>query len=223
MNDQPRVCAWEVGEHFLLFTVGETKAEHLVISSHGGYFPWSGSVPVPAKTELHFMGPHGATLRDPGITASLLSSYLTPYAIVDRFGAHSGQDGSFIERKMAAGSRLTARICDYRMSKYQGPDTSFSESYQDIVRALITNREIRQLQIDAPAVASRMGWSSVIASCDVLTVRNRRTQQPPTFSMLFQSLGKVKIHYGVIKPVLCRSNILSLLAPCYDSKLSSYR
>lgn len=43
------VKAWFLGQQFLLFTEATSKANHLIISTHGGYFPYSSIIPVPQK------------------------------------------------------------------------------------------------------------------------------------------------------------------------------
>lgn len=72
-----------IGDRLYLF-MGNRQAGDLVITSHGGYMPrpefgrqtgnarrvpgLGGWLAVPAGVELHFYGPHGWALNDPGLS-----------------------------------------------------------------------------------------------------------------------------------------------------------
>ncbi|MFC1816433.1 putative adhesin [Thermodesulfobacteriota bacterium] len=70
----------EVGNHFYLFMGEKKRADHLLISSHGGVGSKK-KVKIPDWTTLHFYGPHGKSLNDPGARDILLGENVEYEAI----------------------------------------------------------------------------------------------------------------------------------------------
>ncbi len=65
-----KTIEWGLGKDLSLHTDAIEKSKILIISAHGGYTPWSKSIPAPEKTELVFLNPHKTYLDDPKITNS---------------------------------------------------------------------------------------------------------------------------------------------------------
>ncbi|VHO03852.1 DUF6543 domain-containing protein [Candidatus Rhabdochlamydia sp. T3358] len=215
--------AWLLDEQFLLFTGKTSKARHLIISSHGGYFPGSSIVKVPNTTELVILGPHGWELMDTKIT-SIAKRSIFPYGVINEHTAFPSQNAFLhsplfyhpptkVQRypkkaniKALAGTNVQGHIKNYTLTKYQkfGPG---KESYLDVVQ--LVNRSRNTLPI-----IEEIGLEPI----DVLTIRNRIGKIPPNLDDLFKSLQNHGIHYNRITLAFCRSNtILSGLnsAPKY--------
>ncbi|MGB7127821.1 MAG: putative adhesin, partial [Candidatus Rhabdochlamydia sp.] len=215
------VKAWFLDEQFLLFTGKTNKAKHLIISSHGGYFPGSGIVKVPENTELVVLGPHGWQILDPK-TSKLARRLVLPYGVINESQAFPTQTAFHpslfslssnthihpqpTNIKILAGTDVPGHIKNYSLSKYQKFGFG-EESYLDIVQ--IVNRSRNTLPL-----IHEVGLKPV----DVLTIRNRGGIFSPNLKDVFTSLQNYGIHYDRITLDFCRSNaFLSMihLAPSY--------
>ncbi|MEK7340338.1 MAG: DUF6543 domain-containing protein, partial [Verrucomicrobiota bacterium] len=213
--------AWFLDEQFLLFTGKTNKAKHLIISSHGGYFPGSTIVKVPENTELAVLGPHGWEIFDPK-TSKLAKRLVLPYGIINESEALPTQTAfhpalfsrssnthihpQITNIKILAGTDVPGHIKNYSLTKYQKFGAA-QENYLDIVQ-IINHSRHPFLNI------YEMGFKPV----DVLTIRNRGGMLPPNLKDVFTSLKNHGIHYDKITLEFCRSNIfLSTIkrAPIY--------
>ncbi|VHO03144.1 hypothetical protein RHT_00759 [Candidatus Rhabdochlamydia sp. T3358] len=204
------VKVWFLDEEFLLFTGKSSKAKHLIISSHGGYFPGTGIVKVPKKTELVVLGPHGWAIFDPK-TENIAKKLVLPYGIINENAALPTQSAFLpsmfshssnvhfhpkeINVKYLAGTDVPGHIRNYSLSKYQTFEVG-GESYLDIAQLVGRSRH------PFPHIYG-IGLDPV----DVLTVRNRRGMIPPNLEDVFKSLQNNGIHYERITLEFCRANI----------------
>jgi hypothetical protein len=205
------VNAWFLGDKFLLFSDATNKADHLIISSHGGYTLASKSIPVPNNTTLIAYGPHGWSLSDPGI-GKVAKGQILPYASIARgypsplpgsaapsayqkplpkylsdFAGETLPNPIAIDHKVLAGTHIPGHIRNYNLKKFQFPG---KESYR-VIANVVTE--------------SRMSTQSPV---DILTVRNRYGLLNPDIEDLFQAMRTFKIHYNKITLLFCRSNQL---------------
>lgn len=194
------VKAWFLNQHFLLFTEATNKANHLIISTHGGYLPTSSIVPIPQNTELVALGPHGWTLSS---NINLLAqNQIKPYAFITRSRVFSTENTFETNSKILAGTSMPGYIKNYKLSKYQNYKSN-GESYEDIARIVAASR-------------SEQNYSEPV---DILTVRKRIGRGYPDLKALFKTLQKNEIHYDTITLSFCRSNILLPLRfiSCYEA------
>ncbi|MGL4539635.1 MAG: dermonecrotic toxin domain-containing protein [Candidatus Rhabdochlamydia sp.] len=208
--------AWFLDEQFLLFTGKTNKSNHLIISSHGGYFPKSDIVKVPKNTELVVLGPHGRQLVDPG-TAKVAKKLILPYGIITENTAIPTQTALYpslfsrsvnvhmhprqIDLKLLAGTNVPGHIRNYTLRKFQNFGIG-QESYLDIVQIVHHSRH------PFPNIY-KIGFKPV----DVLTIRNRRGMSLPTLRDVFEALQSRGIHYDRITLEFCRSKPLSTTSP----------
>lgn len=210
------VKAWFLDEQFLLFTGKINKADHLIISSHGGTFPKSGTVQVPRNTELVALGPHGWILVDPK-TTNIAKGNVLSYGIINENTAlptqvafnpslFSGVPNTYpqqIDAKILAGTSIPGHIRNYTLSKYQKFGAG-EESYLDIMQ--IVNRSRNTLPI-----IEEIGLKPV----DILTIRNRVGKFYPNLEDVFKSLQNNGVQYKKITLAFCRSKILGVSSPVY--------
>ncbi len=201
--------AWFLDKKFLLFTGKTNKSNHLIISSHGGYFPKSDIIGVPKNTELVVLGPHGWQIFDPG-TAKIAKGLVIPYGIINESTAIPTQTALYpslfshspnvhihprqTDVKLLAGTNVPGHIRNYTLHKYQKFGAG-QESYLDIVQIVHHSRH------PFPSIY-KIGFKPV----DVLTVRNRGGMLPPTLKDVFESLQSRGIHYDRITLEFCRAN-----------------
>lgn len=196
------VRAWEIGEDFLLFTCGAHKSECLLVASHGWYYPWSGTTPLPVGARQIFWAPHGARLHHPGLDSLMLGNGFSPYAGLTGTAAvplASAAYGMPVQR--LSGSTVPGQVKDYTLGKHRSgcsPDW-----YRYLAGIMVTQRR------QAASVSGQRRLH------DVLTVRRRRLRTMPSLSGLFADLERLAIAYGRIEHGYCRENALSLHAPAY--------
>lgn len=206
------VRAWFLDEHFLLFTGKTDKAKHLIISSHGGYFPGSGIVKVPQNTDLVVLGPHGLALVDPR-TSNIIKGITLPYGVINESAALPTQTAAFpslffhspnmhmhpkaTNVKLLAGTTIPGYIKNYSLAKFQGYEAG-QENYLELVHIVNLSRH------PAPII-----YQIGIKPVDVLTIRNRRGRFFPNLRDVFTSLQRNGIHYERITLEFCRSSIFS--------------
>jgi len=184
----------DLAEHYRIYLDKSGPADNLIITAHGGYYPWSRDVRIPERTTVGFYNPHGTTLADPGIGNAAHGSNKV-------FVLMSGKD--FLPRKQEAlaslqqgdiarlsGSDKDFFIRDYSLSKYETDDDP------TIAAAMSINR------------AQGHGFKF-----DVLTVRNRKALpalfQSPSLRGVFSALKRQGIHYSAIYCLTCRGGIFA--------------
>jgi hypothetical protein len=215
-NHELDVKAWLLDQQFLLFTQATSKAKHLIISAHGGYFPTSSIIPIPQNTELVALGPHGWSLLDPS-TDIIAQGRILPYASITESGALPAEPNIYkntVEANVIAmaGTSTQGYIRNYSLSKFQSVKDG-GESYYDIVRVVAGSGS----QEDYPEPV------------DILTVRNRkRNRGKRDLKTLFKTLQQYEIQYDKITLSFCRSNSLKVLLPtkfnpCYTPALSTLK
>ncbi len=214
------VKAWFLDEQFLLFTGKTNKADHLIISSHGGTFPKSGAVQIPGNTELVVLGPHGWILVDPK-TTNIAKGNVLSYGIINENAAlptqiafnpslFSGVPNTYpkqIDAKILAGTNIPGHIRNYTLAKYQKFGIG-EESYLDIIK--IVNRSRNTLPI-----INDIGLKPV----DILTVRNRLGRFDPNLEDVFKSLQNNGVQYKKITLAFCRSKILGGSSAIYETPI----
>lgn len=217
------VKSWFLDEKFLLFTGKTNKADHLIVSSHGGYFSGRSIVKVPQNTELVVLGPDGWEIIDPK-TVNIAKQRVLPYGVINQKQAIPAQSAfnpnlfSNIppnkhaypkpsDIKALAGTKTPGHIRNYILTKYQKFEAG-GESYLDIVHIVSRSRNA------FPRVHD-LGIKPV----DILTVRNRYSGIiGPTLQDLFPALQNQGIQYKRVTLAFCRSNTLLStinLAPLY--------
>ena len=151
------VKAWFLGQQFLLFTEATDKANHLIISAHGGYFPNSSIIPVPQNTEIVALGPHGWDLSDPNVDI-LARNRVLPYAFITRSETLPAENTLESNIKALAGAYTRGYIRNYMLAKFQKFENTH-ENYNNVARIVAASRSEREYYP---------------GSVDILTVRNRR-------------------------------------------------
>ncbi|WP_249583582.1 dermonecrotic toxin domain-containing protein [Pseudomonas viridiflava] len=203
------VHAWKLGRRFLLWTSGRGQARTLVVSTHGHYLPWTGTVKIPNGTEIRTYAPHGHELVDP-LLHRIVSQRVEPFAISNMAGNTPVALGPSLTPlvmtdKLMAGTALPGRLKNYSLSKFQ---TVSNESYSDISH-IVRHSNASPFRNQFPPVPM-----------DVLTVRNRFGMPSPTLADLFDMLAAQGIHYDRLLLVHCRCAAISSLlqrAPVYKA------
>ncbi len=203
------VHAWKLGRRFLLWTSDRGQARTLVVSSHGHYLPWTGTVNIPNGTEIRTYAPHGYELVDP-LLHRIVSQRVEPFAISSTAGNTPVAPGPSLTPlvmtdKLIAGTALPGRLKNYTLSKFQ---TVSNESYNDISH-IVRHSNASPFRDPLPPVPM-----------DVLTVRNRFGMPSPTLADLFNMLAAQGIHYDRLLLVHCRCAAISSLlqrAPVYKA------
>ncbi|WP_419247812.1 putative adhesin, partial [Pseudomonas syringae] len=202
------IHAWKLGQKFLLWTSDRGQARTLVVSTHGYYTPWTGTVKIPNGTEIRTYAPHGYELVDPKLHR-VVNKNARPFARSDT-AVHAAMHPTPLEPlqitdKLIAGTSLPGRLKNYSLSKFQ---TTTDETYNEIARVVSHSR-----------ASPLRGWLPP-TPMDVLTVRNRFGMLPPSLADLFDSLSVQGIHYDRILLVHCRCAAISALlsrAPVYHA------
>ncbi|WP_024671900.1 dermonecrotic toxin domain-containing protein [Pseudomonas syringae] len=202
------IHAWKLGQKFLLWTSDRGQARTLVVSTHGYYTPWTGTVKIPNGTEIRTYAPHGYELVDPKLHR-VVNKNARPFARSDT-AVHAVMHPTPLEPlqitdKLIAGTSLPGRLKNYSLSKFQ---TTTDETYNEIARVVSHSR-----------ASPLRGWLPP-TPMDVLTVRNRFGMLPPSLADLFESLSVQGIHYDRILLVHCRCAAISALlsrAPVYHA------
>ncbi|WP_122314477.1 dermonecrotic toxin domain-containing protein [Pseudomonas cichorii] len=205
------IHAWKLGRKFLLWTSSRGQANTLVISTHGHYAPWSGTVKIPNGTQVHTYAPHGYILSDPKLHR-VVSGKVATFAISDASGntlamPPSSLPSLVVTDKLMAGTALPGRLKNYTLSKFQ---TTTDETYQDIAH-IVRNSNVSPFRHSLPPTPM-----------DILTVRNRFAMSAPSLEELFNTLWELGIHYDRILLVHCRCSAIDELlrrAPDYHAPL----
>ncbi|MDF2642174.1 MAG: hypothetical protein K0R45_1446 [Pseudomonas sp.] len=203
------VHAWKLGRRFLLWTSERGQARTLVVTTHGGYLPWSSTVKIPHGTEIRTYAPHGYALVDP-LLHRIVNRTAQPFAISNAAGNMLVQRPATLAPlvstdRLMAGTSLPGRLKNYTLSKFQSPR---GETYEDIGH-IVRNSNVSPLHGQLPAIPM-----------DVLTVRNRFGMPSPMLADLFDTLYAHGIHYDRILLVHCRCAALAALfrrAPAYHA------
>ncbi|WP_312414910.1 putative adhesin [Pseudescherichia sp.] len=213
--------AWELENDFLLFTAGKSKGQDLLITSHGGYFPFNGDFIIPPGVVLSVLGPHQHALIDPGLE-NMLKPSVRPYANISTnnitFGAVNRNQSPWGEPnkhpfenhmqslKSITGTYRTGRFRNYSLQKYEG-DT---ERNYDGIRRFINNNNFGIWTGDSTKYTMRQ--------IDVLSVRNRPMRMAPTIKDAVKALIKKDIYYDKIILCFCRCS----MSPFADFKEDYY-
>lgn len=201
--------AWELGSDFLLFTAGKEKGQDLVITSHGGYYPFGSDFIIPPKVVLSVLGPHKHSLVDPGLTSLVVANWRsyaevssqsnefgtvnynqTPWGCTDQpFKNHIQTD------KLITGTSRAGRFRNYTLCKFEG---DAKDDYKEIRSFLEFNRL-------GMSVGSSSGY--LMRTMDVLSVRHRPLRMDPTLKDAISALIKNGIYYDRIILSFCRSSM----------------
>lgn len=207
-----QIYAWELGENFLLFTKGAQKSNELLVTSHGGYLPWSGNARVPTETTLRFLAPHGLMLTDPHLSNIIHKPEIPSYsAIRDTSYVPLGRTAAqpFILKDLAGTDKI-GYVKNYILTKYK------RDNYTDIAKLMTNSHFYKNLVKEFPDEAQRQGLGGGIAIRDILTIRNRAFMLPTNLKTLFSDLIRHGIHYKEIIHVHCRNGIGGTFKQAYS-------
>lgn len=199
--------AWELEEKFLLFTAGKKKGQDLLITSHGGYFPFNGDFIIPSGIVLSVLGPHQHALIDPGLH-NMVKPSVRPYANISTSNIGFGTvnrsqspwkkpnvhpfENHIQSPKSITGSYRAGRFRNYSLYKYE-KDTD-ADYYG--IRSFINTNNFGIWTGDATKYTMR--------NIDVLSVRNRPMKMAPTINDAVKALIKNDIYYDKIILCFCR-------------------
>jgi len=199
--------AWELEEKFLLFTAGKERGQDLLITSHGGYFPFNGDFIIPPKVVLSVLGPHQHVLIDPGLH-NMVNTSVRPYANISAnnigFGSVNRSQSPWKKPnvhpfenhiqspKSITGTNKPGRFRNYSLYKYE-KDTD-GDYYG--IRSFINTNHYGLWTGDAAKYTMRR--------IDVLSVRNRLLKMAPTIKDAIAALVKKDIYYDRIILSFCR-------------------
>lgn len=207
------VTAWKLGRKFLLWTGEKKQARTLIVSTHGSYLPLTGSagVAIPNGTRLKVYAPHGYSLIDPQLS-KVASGRVTPYATLDTTANTANRSAyrpgaSMPSDKLMSGTEAPGHVRNYTLRKFQ--EQANGETYDDV------SSIVRNLRLGPP------GNRPNLKPVDVLTVRNRLGNRPPTLNDLFKELGERGIHYDEIRLVHCRNSLFNFWPQRYTAPLIS--
>ncbi|WP_032939595.1 putative adhesin [Citrobacter youngae] len=202
--------AWELGSSFLLFTAGQNKGQDLLITSHGGYYPFGSDFIIPPRVVLSVLGPHKHSLIDPKIH-NMVKPSLMPYAEVSDQGIqlgvvnrHQSPWGRPKEHpfqyhvqtdKSITGTYKAGRFRNYTLCKFED-DTELD---YDGIRRFINSNHFGISIGDASRYTMR--------KMDVLSVRHRPLKMDPTLKDAITALIKNDIYYERIILCFCRSSV----------------
>jgi len=212
----------EIGDKLYLFKGGEQHAKHLLISSHGGSSKHK--VMVPKWTTLHFYGPHGKSLLDPGAKDLILSENLEYEQIGPGKPVVNYPLAKFQEKKGTKGKETYEKIAEYivdarkQKDNYAKLTTGFIERYrkanpkakevglrefQEWLWDDCKGNEHKFAQVICQLLNSQMTEVRIV-EMDVLTVRNRVFHFDPTLNDVFEQLNKKNLRYPHIHCSFCR-------------------
>lgn len=188
----------ELGKYFKIISTPDHKSEQLVITSHGGYFPWHNEISPPEGTTLDFLNPHKTYLADPKISNLATGKNKTFVSITSEDTIPKKQNAVEILNSRGlwglSGSHSKGKVKDYALSKYE------DDTIESVATALSSNRDFAIM--DSNTVRS-----------DFLIVRNRKDIKSllanVTLGSVLKELEKNDINYKNIVCGFCRGAILS--------------
>lgn len=188
----------ELGKYFKIISTPDQQSEQLVITSHGGYYPWHSEISPPEGTTLNFLNPHQTYLADPKVSNFATGRNKTFVSITSEDTIPQKQNAVDILNSQGlwklSGSHSKGKVKDYALSKYE------FDTIESVATALSLNREF--LILDSKTVRS-----------DFLIVRNRKDIKSllanVTLGSVLKELEKNGISYKNIICGFCRSGMLS--------------
>lgn len=187
----------ELGKYFKIISTPDQQSEQLVITSHGGYFPWHNEISPPEGTTLNFLNPHKTYLADPKISNLATGKNKTFVSITSEDTIPKKQNAVEILNSRGlwelSGSHSKGKVKDYALSKYE------DDTIESVATALSSNRDFAIM--DSNTVRS-----------DFLIVRNRKDIKSllanVTLGSVLKELEKNDINYKNIVCGFCRSAML---------------
>lgn len=197
----PDLTVWVLDKTFLLFTGREDQAQHLIISSNGGYIPSTETVPIPENTEFVCLGPHSRNLYDPSIS-NISSKQNLPYAFLKITKTHFDLlpfldtyasrmiIPKFVNAEILSGTSNSWHIRNYNLSKFLGFEER-EKSYRNIADFVARSRvptsiEARKKPIDIETIYNRF---------DILTIPSHYLPLDSSLKNLFKIMKEYGISY----------------------------
>ncbi len=193
----------ELGDDFFIYMDTRSKADNLIITAHGQYFPWDKDFPIPDGVSMTYFNPHGTWLDAPDLSTLVTG---TNKAFVELQGQ------SVIPRKEKAlalldqgrvdklsGSRKPGFMTNYRLLNFS------KDHLAELIRTLnISRANDPDRKFDVATVRSRIGA--------------RKPLSIPSLKGMFRALENRGIQYGAVYGSFCRGNLLRMdrLTKFYD-------
>ncbi|HEV3269412.1 MAG TPA: hypothetical protein VGZ69_02045 [Candidatus Rhabdochlamydia sp.] len=211
----PDLTVWLLDKTFLLFTGKEDQAQHLIISSNGGYIPSAETIPIPEKTEFVCLGPHSWDLYDLSIS-NITRKRALPYVFLKKtetnfdllpfLDIHTSETiiPKPISVKMLSGTSNPEHIRNYNLSEFLGfkeREKSYRSIADLVARSRIpTSIEEGQKPIDIETIYNRF---------DILTIPSHYVPLDFSLKNLFQIMEEYGISYQRITLSFFRSHELT--------------
>jgi len=212
----------EVGDKLYVFKQGTQHSNHLLISSHGGSS--KNKMLVPKWTTLHFYGPHGKLLTDPGAKDLLLSENVEYEQIGPGKPVVNYPLSKYQQKKGTKGKETYETIANcigdakkqkdnlvkftngfvekYRKANPRAKEVGLRE-FQEWLLQDCNGNEQKFALVMCQLLSAQMSDVRIV-DMDILTVRNRIFRSDPTLSDVFDQLNKKNLRYPHIHCSFCR-------------------